>query len=127
MGENKEYVTRTDEKGSINISEDVICIIAAAAMQDVQGVDGAPTTLGNDIAGLLGKKSPSRGVKIRIEEEAIKVDAFILVRFGYVISEVAKEVQNAVANAVEATTGLTVSEVNVHVCGITFDKESKEK
>ena len=123
MGENKEYITRSDEKGSVNISEDVICIIAAAAMRDVPGVDGAPNTLSEDIAGLLGKKSPSRGVKIRIEEEAIKVDAYIMVRFGYVISDVAREVQNAIINSTEATTGLSVPEVNVHVCGITFDKE----
>jgi len=123
VGENKEYFTRSDEKGSVNISEDVICIIAAAAMRDVPGVDGAPNTLSEDIAGLLGKKSASRGVKIRIEEEAIKVDAYIMVRFGYVISDVAREVQNAIINSIEATTGLSVPEVNVHVCGITFDKE----
>ncbi|NLL45202.1 MAG: Asp23/Gls24 family envelope stress response protein [Clostridiales bacterium] len=123
MGENREYITRSDEKGSINISEDVISIIAAAAIQDVPGVDGAPNTLGNDIAGFLGKKSASRGVKIRIDEEAIVVDAYIMVHYGYVISDVAKDVQNAVTNSVEAMTGLTVPEVNVHVCGITFDKE----
>jgi len=123
MGENKEYVTRADEKGSINISEDVISIIAGAAIQDVPGIDGAPNTFGNDIAGFLGKKSASKGVKIQINEDAIVVDAFIMVRYGFVISDVAKDVQNAVTNSVEAMTGLTVPEVNVHVCGITFDKD----
>lgn len=123
MGENREYITRSDEKGSINISEDVISIIAAAAIQDVPGVDGAPNTFGNDIAGFLGKKSTSRVVKIRIDEETIVVDAYIMVHYGFVISDVAKDVQNTVINSVEAMTGLTVPEVNVHVCGITFDKE----
>lgn len=123
MGENREYVTRSDEKGSINISEDVISIIAAAAIQEVPGVDGAPNTFGNDIAGFLGKKSTSRVVKIRIDEETIVVDAYIMVHYGFVISDVAKDVQNTVINSVEAMTGLTVPEVNVHVCGITFDKE----
>jgi len=123
VGENKEYVTRADEKGSINISEDVISIIAAAAILDVPGVDGTTNTLGNDIAGFLGKKSTSKGVKIQINEDAIVVDAFITVRYGYVISDVAKDVQNAVTNSVEAMTGLTVPEVNVHVCGVTFDKD----
>lgn len=123
MGENKEYVTQTSEKGSVNISEDVIAIIASSAVTEVNGVDGFPTTLGTDIAGFLSKKSSGKGIRIQISESEITVDAYIMVRYGFVISDVAKEVQTSVAGAVEAMTGLTVPEVNVHVCGVTFDKE----
>jgi Uncharacterized protein conserved in bacteria len=123
MGENKEYVTQTSEKGSVNISEDVIAIIASSAVTEVNGVDGFPTTLGTDIAGFLSKKSSGKGIRIQISESEITVDAYIMVRYGFVISDVAKEVQTSVAGAVEAMTGLAVPEVNVHVCGVTFDKE----
>lgn len=123
MGESKEYVTHIGDKGNINISEDVISIIAGAAIQDVAGVDGSPTTIGTDIAEFLGKRSPSKGVKIQISDTSIAVDAYIMVRYGYVISDVAKDVQTAVCNAIESMTGLSVPVVNVHVCGITFDKD----
>ena len=123
MGENKEYVTQTEEKGSINISEDVISIIAAAALSEVNGVDGAPASLGNEFAGLLSKKSSTKGVKIQITDNTIIIDAYIIIRYGFVISEVAKEVQNAVSTAIESTTGLSVKEVNVHVSGVAFDKD----
>ncbi len=123
MGENKEYVTQTGEKGSVNISEDVIAIIASSAVTEVNGVDGFPTTLGTDIAGFLSKKNSAKGVRIQISDSDITVDAYILVKYGFVISDVAKDVQNSVVSAVEATTGLKVPEVNVHVCGITFEKE----
>ncbi len=123
MADNKEYVTRSGEKGSVNISEDVIAIIASSAASDVGGVDGFPTTLGTDIAGFLSKKSSSRGVRIQINDSAITVDVYIMIKQGFVISEVAKDVQNAVLGAVESMTGLQVPEVNVHVCGITFEKE----
>ncbi len=123
MGENKEYVTQTGEKGSVNISEDVIAIIASSAVAEVNGVDGFPTTLGTDIAGFLSKKNSAKGVRIQISDSEITVDAYILVKYGFVISDVAKDVQNSVVAAVEATTGLKVPEVNVHVCGITFEKE----
>ena len=123
MGENKEYVTQTEEKGSINISEDVIAIIAAAAVSEVNGVDGTPASLGNEFAGLLSKKSSTRGIKIQITDNTIILDAYIIIRFGFVISDVAKEVQSAVTTAIESTTGLSVAEVNVHVTGVSFDKE----
>ena len=123
LGENKEYVTHSDEKGSVNISEDVIAIIASSAAFEVKGVDGFPTTIGTDIAGFLSKKTSGRGVRIQINDTAITVDAYIMIKHGFVINEVAKEVQNAVFSAVESMTGLSVPEVNVHVCGITFEKE----
>jgi uncharacterized alkaline shock family protein YloU len=123
MGENKDYVTFADDKGSVNISEDVISVIASAAVLDVEGVDGVPTTFGNDLAEFLGKKNTTRGVKIQINESTIVIDAFVMIRYGFTISDVAKDVQNTVASAVEAMTGLKVAEVNVHVCGVTFEKE----
>jgi len=123
LGENKEYVTHSGEKGSVNISEDVIAIIASSAAFEVNGVDGFPTTLGTDIAGFLSKKNSGKGVRIQINDTAITVDVYVMIKQGFVISDVAKDIQNAVLSAVESMTGLSVPEVNVHVCGITFDKE----
>lgn len=37
--------------------------------------------------------------------------------------DVAKEVQNAVYNAIENTSGLNVESVNVHVAGVAFVRE----
>ena len=50
------------------------------------------------------------------------VDLPILVRYGYVVTEVAKAVQEAVFSAVENTSGLEVSQVNVTVVGVSFQK-----
>ena len=81
----------------------------------------------NDIAELLGgKKNLSKGVHITVEEESVRVDVSILIKYGYTIIDVAKEVQNAVFSAIENTSGLTVECVNVHVLGVTFDREAKK-
>ena len=37
MAENKDYITSTLENGTVNINEDVITTIAAAAVKDVGG------------------------------------------------------------------------------------------
>lgn len=126
MSENKDYVTRTDELGNIHISEEVLSVIAAAAAIEVEGVGGLAGTLGTDIAELLGKKSQSRGIHLQVEDEAVTVNVAILVKYGYVITDVAKQVQENIANSVEATSGLTVAAVNVSVGGVVFEKGAKK-
>ena len=126
MGDGKEYISRPDELGNIHISEDVLAVIAAAAATEVEGVGSLSTNLSSDIAELLGgKKNLSKGIHISVEEESIRVDLSILIKYGYTIIDVAKEVQNAVYHAIENTSGLSVEHVNVHVAGIVFEKEHK--
>ena len=127
MADGKEYVSRPDELGNIHISEEVLAAIAAAAATEVEGVGSLAANLGSDIAELLGgKKNVYKGVHITVEEESVRVDVSILIKYGYTIIDVAKEVQNAVFSAIENTSGLTVECVNVHVLGVTFDREAKK-
>lgn len=126
MGEGREYVSRTDELGSIHISEEVLAVISAAAALEVEGVGGLAANLGSDLAELMGKKNLSRGIRLRVEEEAVTVDVAILVKYGFPVAEVGKAVQEAVANSVEATSGLTVAAVNVNVGGVVFEKEPRK-
>ncbi len=118
MGENKDYITYSEEKGSVNISEEVIAVVVGSAALEVEGVAGLYSTPGRDLAELLGKKNLSKGVKIQIEDKTIRADIYIMVALGSSVSEIGTHVQDAVAMAVESTTGMTVSAVNVHVCGI---------
>ena len=126
MSEGREYVSRSDELGNIHISEEVLAGIAAAAALEVEGVGGLAANLGTDLAELLGKKTLSRGIHLHVEEESVTVDVAILVKYGYTIPEVGRAVQEAVANSVEATSGLTVAAVNVSVGGVLFEKEPKK-
>ena len=123
MGENKDYITYAEERGSINISEEVLAIIAGGAALEIDGVAGLYSTPGRDIAELLGKKNLAKGVRIRVEEKTITADIYIMAAFGSAVNEVGTAVQKAVATAIESTTGLSVASVNVHVCGIAFKKE----
>lgn len=122
MSENKDYLTQTEDSGTININEEVIGSIAALAVSEVEGVSGMASGMGAELAEKFGKKSPSKGVKVSINEEDIRVDCFIIVSYGQKIPEVARNVQDSVTNAVESMTGLKVSTVNVSVSGISFDK-----
>lgn len=118
MSENKEYLRNADEKGSVNISEEVIAQLAAAAMADVEGVGALATPVGRE----LRQRNAFKGARVSVEEDGIRVDAYITVKQGNPVTEVAKNVQNAVWEAVESTTGLSMKCVNVQVCGISFGK-----
>ncbi|MCL2569097.1 MAG: Asp23/Gls24 family envelope stress response protein [Oscillospiraceae bacterium] len=123
MAEN-HYITRVSEQGSVYISEDVVATIVAEAVREVDGIGGFATSLGGEIADRLGGKKPGhRGVKISFQENEVVVEAFVLVKYGVVINDVAMAVQEKVSDTVEAIMGVRVKAVNVTVCGIAFNKE----
>lgn len=119
MAENKQYITQTQETGSVMISEDVIAAIVSHAVSEVEGVVGLSVKPGADIVDLIGKKSWGKGMKITIgQDDAVSIDCNLTVSYGLSVVTVAKAVQEAVATAVESMAGVTVSSVNVNVCGI---------
>lgn len=118
----------TDEKGNIKISMDVVATIAGIAANEIEGVAGMCGSIAGGIAEFLGnKKSPTKGVKVEMTEETAVIDLYIIVDYGIRIPELAWELQENVKNSVESMTGLIVEKVNIHVDGVSFEKEKKKK
>lgn len=119
MAENKQYVTQNQEFGSILISEDVIATIVSHAVNEVEGVVGLNAKPGADIIELIGKKNWGKGLKITIDQnDAVTIDCNITVAYGNSVVAAAKNVQDAVTNALESMAGIEIAAVNVNVCGI---------
>ena len=120
MAEGKQYITQAQENGNVMISEDVISAIVAHAVNDVEGIVGLEVKPGADIADLIGKKNWGKGVKITIlEDDSVKIVCNVNVIYGCSVLNVANAAQDAIYNAVESMTGITINSVNVNVCGIT--------
>ena len=127
MAENKEYYTQEMENGTIQISEEVVASVTGMAVLEVEGVCGLSSSIGTDIAEMLGMKTLSKGVRLSSSESgALRIDCDIVSKFGQNIFELAKNVQENVRSSVESVTGLHVGEVNVTVCGIALPKETKK-
>ncbi len=122
MGENKEYVSHIEEKGNINVAEEVIVTIVADAAAEADGVAGLAVSPGKDVTELLGKRSLIKGVKVQLEDEQLVIDVCVITRLGYSMTQVGDCVQNKVIQAVESITGFAVKAVNVHICGIMLNK-----
>ena len=122
MEESKDYIVRSQEDGSVSISEDVIAIIAWEAMHEVEGFGGPSAGFSGELAELIGRKNASRGVRITNVEQGVSVDVYITVRFGYSVTKVSRDIQEAISKSVQDMTGVPVSAVNVNVAGIACDK-----
>ncbi|HLS52566.1 MAG TPA: Asp23/Gls24 family envelope stress response protein, partial [Tissierellaceae bacterium] len=75
----------------------------------------------------LGMKNLSKGVKIELGQQEVKIDVFITVEYGSNITQVGKKVQENVKKTVETMTGLDVLEVNVNIQGVNIPKENKKE
>lgn len=113
---------------NLNISEEVIGIIAGLAASEVEGIAGMSLGFVDGINQILGgNKKYTKGVKVSLENKKVTIDLFVNVQYGMRIPDVAWSAQNAVKNAVENMTGLEVLAVNINVQGIIFDKEKDKK
>ena len=118
---------KTENEG-IQISSDVVAVIAGVAVSEVQGVSGMSGGFAGGISEVLsGKKNLAKGIKVEIDEDKAKIDVNIIVEYGSRIPDVAFEIQNRVKKSVENMTGLKVEEVNVHVQGVNTDAVMNEK
>ncbi len=125
--EKVENIGEVIEDDGIEISEDVIAVIAGVAVSEVQGVSGMAGSFAGGISEVLsGKKNLAKGIKVDKEEEKLKIDVNIIVEYGSRIPDVAFEIQNRVKKSVEGMTGLKVEEVNVHVQGVNTDSIVKQ-
>ncbi|MHB8124070.1 MAG: Asp23/Gls24 family envelope stress response protein [Desulfitobacteriaceae bacterium] len=107
--------------GAIRIADEVVEVIAGLAASEVDGVAGMSGGFVGDLAHMLARnKNLSKGVKVEVGEHETAVDLFVIMDFGVSIPNVALRVQEAVKEAIESMTGLSVVETNVHVQGINF-------
>ena len=111
------------EPGSnIIYSNEVVSIIAGVAASEVEGIASMVSVPNGN---LLGKKRDiTKGVKVEIGTEEASVDLYVTVEYGKPIQKAAHDAQEAVRKAIEEMTGLHVVRVDVHVQGVSFEKEN---
>jgi uncharacterized alkaline shock family protein YloU len=107
-------------KGRIEVADEVVEKVAALAAIEVEGV----ADMGGDFARAIesvrerigiGQKRGDQGVKARITGRDVAVDVVIMVMYGHVVMDVARNVQANVAVQTHRMLGLNVVEVNVTV------------
>ncbi|TGY95454.1 Asp23/Gls24 family envelope stress response protein [Petralouisia muris] len=119
----KAYMIKDDNLGEVRIADEVIAIIAGLAATEAEGVSSMAGNITNELVSKLGMKNLSKGIKIEIKENVVRVDVALNIRFGYAIPEVSTKVQERVKSAIENMTGLEVSSVNVRIASVEMEKQ----
>ena len=119
MAEKKQYLNLQLDKGTLLVNEDVLETIVTNAVNDVEGVAGFSSRPAIDMIEIVGKKNIGKPLIIGINEDnQLQVNCNINILYGQNVIDIAKEVQNAIKNALESSANATVTSVNVNVCGI---------
>lgn len=110
--------------GTITYANEVIATIAGVAANEIDGIAGM--CISGGFSEILSRnRNITRGVKVEVGSQEAAVDLYIIVEYGKPIQKVAGEVQENVRKALESLTGLHVVRVDVHVQGVSFEKEKK--
>ena len=111
------------EKGTVQIADEVVAIIAGMAATEVKGVASMAGNIKNELVAKMGMKSLSKGVKVSVENGVVKVDLTLNIDYGYSVPKTSEKVQERVKSAIENMTGLTVSDVNIRIASVFMEKQ----
>ena len=113
--------------GTVSFATEVVATIAGLAATEVDGV-ASMISPSSGLADMFSRKSNrnlTKGVRIDLEDNRVSVDVTITVDYGSPIPDVARNIQENVKKAIETMSGLDVKNVDVHVTGISFEREQR--
>lgn len=102
------------DKGQIQIADDVVAMIASLAATEVEGVAGMAV----NIMSKVGVKKLTKGVKVEMTDNNVKVLLSVTMQYGYNIPSVCAKVQDKVKTAIENMTGLNCTDVSIRIIGV---------
>lgn len=107
--------TIVNENGIIVIGTAALAQLAYKAVSECFGVVGMPA---KNLTQFVRGENANRGVDVKIKDNAIHILVQIQVLYGTKISEVAKNVSEAVMYAVEQATGMLIENLEIRITGI---------
>lgn len=126
MTEQQTFEMEEHALGKVEISPEVIEVVASIAATEVEGVADMRGSFTTGVAERLGRRNPGKGVKVDLLEEGITVDVYVLVNYGVSIPEVGQQIQDNICQALRTMTSLEVTAANIHVVGIQFEQKLSE-
>ena len=105
--------------GTIFITEDVMLKVVGYATLECYGIVAMSSKRAKDgLVEWLGRENLSKGVQLKLVDDMLDVDLFIIVEYGISIAEVCKTIVSTVRYKLESMTGVKVRRVNVSVEGV---------
>ena len=108
-----------NDSGTIYITEDVMLKVVGHAARECYGIVAMSSKRAKDgLVQWLGRENLSKGVQLKLVDDMLDVDLFIIVEYGISIAEVCKTIVETVRYKLESMTGVKVRRVNISVEGV---------
>lgn len=108
-----------NEEGLIVINTEVIASIAGLAAMECYGVVGmASVSATSGIVNLLKREHFTKGISVKIIENQVIIDLYVILQYGTKISVVAENIISGVKYNVEEQAGIEVRKVNLNIEGV---------
>jgi uncharacterized alkaline shock family protein YloU len=115
--------------GRTVVADAVVAKVAGIAAREVPGVHalggGAARAFGA-LRDVVGSTDLGQGVRVEVGETQVAADVTIVVEYPVAISQVADQVRESVAAAIEQLVGMDVAEVNVSVTDVHIPGDDDE-
>ena len=121
----KEEKIKTKEiLGEVNIVPEVIATIISRTVIGIPGVAGLATRAKGGIGTLLGTKELEKGINVDLREnKEVSTTISVILEYGSIIIDIAKEIQKKVKGELETKTGLKVTGINVNIQGVHIEEK----
>lgn len=121
MYDNKNNIKK-QAKGNVTYGSDIVLSVINLATKEIAGVSSIVTKFGSALKRWFSNNY-YEGVKITYNKDAMNVDVYINVCFGYNVTEVAFRVQENIKNSLSGMIDIKIDKINVHVLGVEFPKD----
>ena len=124
-------IETASKNGTLCFAPDVLGTIAGLALAEVDGLANT-TSFSAMLTDKLSKKAQrdiktlTRGIKVDVKDNTVSVTATVMVEYGQCVQEVSRCAQESIKKTIENMTGMTVKNVDIHVSGLSFEKEDRE-
>ena len=121
MYDNKSNIKK-QAKGNVTYGSDIVLSVINLATKEIAGVSSIVTKFGSILKRWFSN-SYYEGVKITNIKDAMNIDVYINVCFGYNVTEVAFRVQENIKNSLSGMIDIKINRINIHVLGVEFPKD----
>ncbi len=111
---------KSKESSTVKIADDVVARIAALAALEVDGVTAIAGGYNGAALEKISRATLAKGSKVVVNGTEVHVNLSILLGYSYNIPSTCQLVQNKVKSAIQNMTGLSVSDIDVRIAGITM-------
>lgn len=121
MYDNKSNIKK-QAKGNVTYGSNIVLSVINLATKEIAGVSSIVTKFSSMLKRWFSNNY-YEGVKVSYNKDAMNIDVYINVCFGYNVTEVAYRVQENIKNSLSGMIDVKINRINVHVLGVEFPKD----